>query len=55
MFSPGEALAAFQWFEKVGKWEELFQAWERFLVIYFGAAVMYIIGKRLKKRHNLKV
>jgi len=52
--SPGEALAAFQWFEKVGNWEELFQAWERFLVIYFGAAVMYIIGKRLKKRHNLK-
>lgn len=23
------------------------------MVIYVGAAVMYIIGKRLKKRHNL--
>jgi len=52
--SPSEALAAFQWFDEVGKWPELFQAWERYLVIYFGALVMYVIGGRLKKRHNLK-
>jgi len=52
--SPGESLAAFQWFDEVGNWPELFKAWERYLVIYAGAAVMYIIGKRLKKRHNLK-
>jgi len=52
--SPSEALAAFQWFDEVGNWPELFKAWERYLVIYAGAAVMYIIGKRLKKRHNLK-
>jgi len=52
--SPSEALAAFQWFDEVGNWADLFQAWERYLVIYVGAMVMYLIGKRLKKRHNLK-
>ncbi|XP_023322248.1 prostaglandin E synthase 2 [Eurytemora carolleeae] len=52
--SPGEALATFQWFDEVGNWPQLFQAWERYLVIYFGALVMYLIGGRLKKRHNLK-
>ena len=36
-----------------GDWEKLFSTWERLVVIYVGAAVMYLIGKRLKKRHNL--
>jgi len=52
--TPGEALAAFQWFSEVGGWEEQFSAWERYLVIYLGATVMWLLGKRLKKRHNLK-
>lgn len=52
--SPGESLAAFQWFDKAGNWPQLFQSWERYLVIYFGAFVMFLIAKRLKKRHNLK-
>jgi len=52
--TPTEALAAFQWFDEVGDWPNLFQAWERYLVVYVGALVMYLIGKRLKKRHNLK-
>jgi len=52
--TPGEALAAFQWFSKVGCWEDLFSAWERYLVIYLGASVMWLLGKKLKKRHNLK-
>jgi len=52
--SPSEALAAFQWFDEVGNWPNLFQAWERYLVIYVGAIAMYFIGKRLKRRHNLK-
>jgi microsomal prostaglandin-E synthase 2 len=38
---------------KDGDWERLFTWWERQVVIYVGAAVMYMIGKRLKKRHNL--
>jgi len=52
--TPSEALAAFQWFSQVGGWEQLFPDWERYLVIYLGATVMWLLGKRLKKRHNLK-
>jgi microsomal prostaglandin-E synthase 2 len=55
VFSPGEALQAFQWFDVAGGWPELFSAWERYLVIYVGAAAMWLIAKRLKKRHQLKV
>lgn len=36
-----------------GDWERIFSTWERQAVIYVGAAVMYMIGKRLKKRHNI--
>jgi len=52
--SMSEALATFQWFDKAGNWPALFSTWERYLVIYFGAFVMWIIGKRLKKRHQIK-
>lgn len=52
--TPKESLAAFQWFNRVGDWEKHFSAWERFVVIYVGAAVMWVISKRLKKRHGLK-
>jgi len=52
--TPGEALEAFHWFDKVGGWAELFSTWERYLVIYLGATVMWGLGKKLKKRHNLK-
>jgi microsomal prostaglandin-E synthase 2 len=38
---------------KNGDWQRIFSPWERQMVIYVGAAVMYCIGKRLKKRHNL--
>nr|CAG4640979.1 EOG090X08KD [Eulimnadia texana] len=48
-----EALEAFHLFSKNGDWERLFSSLERYLVIYTGAAVMYMIGRRLKKRHNL--
>lgn len=49
-----EALQAFNWFSDVGEWEKHFPSWERYLIIYVGATAMYLIGKRLKKRHNLK-
>lgn len=49
-----EAVQAFNWFSQVGEWEKHFSAWERYLVIYVGAYAMWIIGKRLKKKHNLK-
>ncbi|XP_049784550.1 prostaglandin E synthase 2 isoform X1 [Schistocerca cancellata] len=49
-----EAFQAFNWFSEVGEWDKLFPAWERFIMVYVGAVAMWIIGKRLKRRHNLK-
>lgn len=36
-----------------GDWEKIFPSWERQVIIYVGALAMLLIGKRLKKRHNL--
>lgn len=52
--SPTEALQAFEWFDKAGDWEKHFATWERYLVIYLGSAVMWILGKSLKKKYALK-
>ncbi|XP_014667740.1 PREDICTED: LOW QUALITY PROTEIN: prostaglandin E synthase 2-like [Priapulus caudatus] len=52
--TSGEALQAFRYFSDVGEWERLFPAWERYLVIYVGAAAMFLVGKRLKKKYNMK-
>lgn len=49
-----EAFQAFNWFSEVGEWEKHFPPWERYLIIYVGAYAMWMIGKRLKKRHSLK-
>lgn len=49
-----EAFQAFNWFSEVGEWEKNFPAWERQIIIYVGATAMYLIGKRLKKKYNLK-
>lgn len=49
-----EALQAFNWFSDVGEWETNFPPWERNLIIYVGATAMWLIGKRLKKKYNLK-
>nr|CAG4638545.1 EOG090X08KD [Cyclestheria hislopi] len=48
-----EALQAFEMFSRNGDWKRIFARWEELMVIYVGAAVMYLIGKRLKKRHHL--
>ena len=52
--TPSESLQAFRWFDEIGEWKKHFSSWERFVVIYFGSAAMWIIGKRLRKRHGLK-
>ncbi|KZC05169.1 PREDICTED: prostaglandin E synthase 2 [Dufourea novaeangliae] len=49
-----EAYNTFNWFSQVGKWEEYFPTWERFIMINVGAVAMWMISKRLKKRHSLK-
>ncbi|XP_015586173.1 prostaglandin E synthase 2 [Cephus cinctus] len=52
--SLDEAYQTFNWFSKVGQWEEYFPAWERVIMINVGACAMWLISKRLKKRHHLK-
>ncbi|KAG6458005.1 prostaglandin E synthase 2 [Manduca sexta] len=52
--TPGEALETFKWFEEAGGWRQAFPTWECALMVYVGAAAMWIIGKRLKKRHNIQ-
>jgi microsomal prostaglandin-E synthase 2 len=52
--SMDESLRSFRYFSDVGEWEKHFSFWERNLVIYLGASVMYFVGKKLKKKHCLK-
>ncbi|XP_022832762.1 prostaglandin E synthase 2 [Spodoptera litura] len=52
--TAGEALETFQWFEQAGGWRQFFPAWECTLMVYIGAAAMYMISKRLKTRHKIK-
>lgn len=40
--------------KQVGRWGEYFPMWERLLMVNVGAYAMWLISKRLKKRHNLK-
>lgn len=49
-----ESLQAFNNFSVMGKWDEHFTKFERGVAIYGGSAAMYLIGKRLKKKYNLK-
>lgn len=51
--SSNEAINTFEWFSKAGEWDINFPRWERNLMVYFGAYAMWLISKRLKKRHNL--
>ncbi|XP_011502498.1 PREDICTED: prostaglandin E synthase 2 isoform X2 [Ceratosolen solmsi marchali] len=49
-----EAYQTFNWFSKVGHWDEYFPFWEQAIMVHVGAFAMWLISKRLKKRHNLK-
>ncbi|RVE49247.1 hypothetical protein evm_006139 [Chilo suppressalis] len=51
--TTSEALETFKWFEEVGGWKLSFPTWECALMVYGGAMAMWIIAKRLKKRHNI--
>lgn len=50
----GEAIDTFKYFSFTGDWDRIFKEWEKQMVIYVGASAMYMIGKRLKKKHRLK-
>ncbi|CAB0005553.1 unnamed protein product [Nesidiocoris tenuis] len=49
-----EAIESFEWFSKVGEWDKNFSSWEVTSIVYLGSTVMYWLGKRLKKKYNLK-
>ncbi|KAG8193809.1 hypothetical protein JTE90_029543 [Oedothorax gibbosus] len=49
-----EALQSFNYFSVVGEWGKNFSTLERLVVIYVGAAAMYLVGKKLKKKYRLK-
>ncbi|KAK3087279.1 hypothetical protein FSP39_003980, partial [Pinctada imbricata] len=49
-----ESYTTFQWFSKAGEWESIFDNVSRMVVIYSGALVMYFIGRRLKKKYQLR-
>uniref|UniRef100_UPI00358F538D prostaglandin E synthase 2-like isoform X2 n=1 Tax=Myxine glutinosa TaxID=7769 RepID=UPI00358F538D len=48
--TPKEALASFDYIVREGK----FGRWEGLVAKYVGAAAMYLISKRLKKRHHMR-
>ncbi len=41
-------------FDKAGDWENHFSSYQRSLIIYLGSTVMYLLGKRLKYKYELK-
>lgn len=45
-----ESLETFKWFEEAGGWRQKFPDWECVLMVYVGAAAMWLIAKRLKAR-----
>lgn len=49
-----ESLQAFNNFSAMGKWEEHFTTVERMTAVYAGSLAMWLIGKRLKRKYNLK-
>lgn len=48
--TPGESLQTFNYITEKSK----FSAWERASIRYTGAAAMYMIGKRLKKKYGIE-
>jgi len=52
--TPSESLQTFRSFDEVANWKDTFTTFERFIVIYLGASVMWVIGKRLKSKYDLK-
>ena len=48
-----ESFRSFNYFAKIGEWDKNFAVWEKYLCIYMGSGAMYLIGKRLKKKHKL--
>lgn len=48
-----EARQTFEWFSEAGQWSQHFPEWERNLMVHVGTFAMWLISKRLKKKHQL--
>lgn len=48
-----EATETFEWFSEAGQWKTYFPSWEERLMVHVGTFAMYLIAKRLTKRHEL--
>ena len=48
--SLSESLETFRYFDRVGEWQKNFSTFERYMVIYTGAVVMFIMAKLIKRR-----
>ncbi|XP_054156480.1 prostaglandin E synthase 2-like isoform X2 [Oppia nitens] len=48
-----ESLRSFRHFSLIGDWDNNFKLWEKYLCLYVGSGAMWLIAKRLKKRHRL--
>ena len=48
--SLSESLETFRYFDRVGEWQKNFSMFERYMVIYTGAVVMFIMAKLIKRR-----
>ncbi|KIH56847.1 hypothetical protein ANCDUO_12969 [Ancylostoma duodenale] len=51
--SLSESLETFKWFSEYGEWDRMFTYSGRLLATYVGAFMMWLIAKRLKRRHNI--
>lgn len=48
-----EALETYNWFAELGKWDLIYPNWIKDVMVHAGAIYMFLISKRLKKRHHL--
>jgi microsomal prostaglandin-E synthase 2 len=48
--TPRESLDTFNWFSEAGDWGTNFSNFQKNTIIYIGAFVMYLVGKKLKKK-----
>ncbi|KAK6759374.1 hypothetical protein RB195_021141 [Necator americanus] len=48
-----ESLETFKWFSEWGEWDRLFTQKGRILATYVGACIMWLVAKRLKRRHHI--
>lgn len=49
-----EAKESFEWYSEIGEWDKNFTPWEVGSIKFFGSTVMWLLGKKIHKKYNLK-